>query len=210
MEQARQWAAAKFDGAGEAAGRVADDLSGISEQFFSFTYNGRSSAEFLSTWPRKRAVRPLDARRTEHTLTYCDPKTGLEVRCVGVESHNFPTVEWTLYFKNRSGQNTPILSDVQAVNAVFAAEAPGDVRLHHFKGDSCTKDSFEPLCTPLVPGIERRFAPTGGRPSNGEWPYYNLEYRGAGAILAIGWPGQWACRFTRGQGQGVRVPPARS
>ena len=43
-----------------------------------------------------------------------------------------------------------------------------------------------PLRTTLTPETDRRFVPVGGRPSNGEWPYYNLEWNGAGAILAIG------------------------
>ena len=91
------------------------------------------------------------------------------------------------------------------MDTVFAPKSFGKALLHHFKGDSCTKDSFEPLQTTLTPGTDRRFVPVGGRSSNGEWPYYNLEWNGAGAILAIGWPGQWACRFTGNPNTGVRV-----
>jgi len=196
MAVARQWAAAKFADAGKTGG---------AETFFSFTYDGKPSVEFLSRWNMKHAVCLLDAQRTEHTLSYFDAKTGLLIRCVGVENHDFPTVEWTLYFKNTSGKGTPILSDIQALDAIFAAKHSGDIVLHHFKGDSCTRDSFEPLRAMLASGSDRRFAPVGGRPSNGEWPYYDLEWNGAGAILAIGWPGQWACRFTRDRGPGVRV-----
>ncbi len=193
MGEARHWAAASFEA-----------VHG-SKPLFSFTCGGKPSADFLSNWDLKRAIRKIDDKRTEHTLTYTDPNTGLVVRCVGVECRDFPTVEWTLYFKNTSNQNTPILSDIQALDTILAPNSSGDVLLHHFKGDSCTKDSFEPLETKLTPGIDRRFAPAGGRPSNGEWPYYNIEWNGGGAILAIGWPGQWACRFTRGPDAGVRV-----
>ncbi len=193
MSEARRWTEASFQ-----------SVNG-SKPLFSFTYDGRPSADFLNQWDLKRASRQIDAKRTEHTLTYTDPKTGLVVRCIGVERRDFPTVEWTLYFKNTSGQNTPILSDLQALDTVLAPKSSGDVLLHHFNGDSCTKDSFEPLQTRLTPGIDRRFAPAGGRPSNGEWPYYSLEWQGGGAILAIGWPGQWACRFTCELEAGVRV-----
>ena len=205
MSEARRWAAVKFQGVPDAKPLEARQRAFGVEPFFSFTYRGKPSAEFLDKWDLKRAVRRLDAQRTEHTLTYSDPKTGLRVCCVGIENHDFPTVEWTLYFKNTSGQDTPIISDIQALDTVLASKSLGQVLLHHFKGDSCTKDSFEPLQTMLTPGTDRRFVPVGGRPSNGAWPYYNLEWNGAGAILAIGWPGQWACRFTGNPDTSVRV-----
>ena len=154
MAEARQWAAAKFANVGKTEG---------AKTFFSFSYDGKPSAGFLATWDLKRAVRPLDAQRTEHNLKYFDPKTGLLIRCVGVENHDFPTVEWTLYFKHPSGKGTPILSDIQALDAIFAPKNSGDVLLHHFKGDSCTRDSFEPLRTMLAPGIDRRLCPRGGQ-----------------------------------------------
>jgi len=60
---------------------------------FSFTYDGKPSAELLKGWELKRAQRKLDDQRTEHALTYRDPQSGLIVRCVAVEYHDFPTVE---------------------------------------------------------------------------------------------------------------------
>ena len=171
----------------------------------SFTYDGKKSAEFLSKWERKTRGSQIGEERFGEESTFTDAKTGLSVRSVGVVDYAFNTIEWTLYFKNTGNKDTPIIADVQAIDMMLAPEGLGDVLLHHFKGDSCTKDSFEPLETKLTPGIERRFAPAGGRSSNGEWPYYNLQWQRGGVMLAIGWPGQWACRFTHDQGAGVRV-----
>ena len=67
---------------------------------FSFVYDGRPSSELLKDWKLERTSKPLDEQRTQRTLTYTDPKTGLVVRVVGVEYRDFPTVEWTVYFKN--------------------------------------------------------------------------------------------------------------
>jgi alpha-galactosidase len=195
MAKARQWAATHFEGAQETKPAA---------PFFSFVYDGKPSAEFLGTWDLKRASRQLDAGRTERTLTYSDPKTGLVVRCVGVENHKFPTVEWTVYFKNSGSQDTPVLAAIHALDGVLTPKDSGDVLLHHFRGDNYTKDSFEPFRTPITPKFDRRFASVGGRPSTGDWPYYNLEWSGGGLILAVGWPGQWASRFTHEQG-GVHV-----
>ena len=83
---------------------------------FSFTYGDTESSELLKDWELKSDVRQLDNQRTEHTLAYTDPETGLIVRCIAVEYHDFPTVEWTLYFKNTGCEDSPILSDIQALD----------------------------------------------------------------------------------------------
>ena len=74
----------------------------------SFTYGGRPSAPLLAEWPAKRADERLDANRTRRTLTWTDPKTGLEVRCVAVDYADYPVVEWTVLFKNTGSADTPI------------------------------------------------------------------------------------------------------
>ena len=77
--------------------------------------------------------------------------------------------------------------------------------LHHQRGDSCTPDSYEPLTTTLEPRADARFAPAGGRPTNGAWPYFNVQWGDEGMIAAIGWPGQWAASFTRDAGHMLHV-----
>jgi alpha-galactosidase len=164
IAQSHGWAAAAFEAQQDA------------KPFFSFTYGGEPSVELLKTWELKRASRPLDAQRTEHTLTYTDPKTGLVVRCVGIEYRDFPTVEWTLYFKNTGDKDTPILAD------------------------------YQPLQTALTPGIEKRITTSGGRSSYSDWPYFNLQKSGdEGMIVVVGWPGQWAAKFTRDKENHLRI-----
>jgi alpha-galactosidase len=55
----------------------------------------------------------LDAQRQECTVICTDPATGLEVRCVAITYRDFPTVEWTVYFKNTGSTDTPILWDIR-------------------------------------------------------------------------------------------------
>ncbi len=177
------------------------------DPFFSFTYGGQPSSQFIGSWKLERGSNDLDAHRTQHTLTYTDPRTALVVRCVGVAWKAYPTVEWTLYFKNGGQTDTPILESLQAMDTVFERGSEGEFLLHHHIGDKCTLDSFAPVQTVLGPNASKRFVPAGGRPSNGEWPYYNLEFpqEKEGLILAIGWPGQWASQFTRDAGTGLRI-----
>jgi len=73
---------------------------------FSFFYDGKPSNELLKNWLVKRNSQKLDAQRTEHTLTYNEPAGRLQVRCVLIEYDDFPTVEWTLHFKNTGSGDT--------------------------------------------------------------------------------------------------------
>lgn len=178
-----------------------------SELPISFVYGGRSSDDLLAAWPRKTANKILDAARTEHTLAWTDAQTGLEVRCVAVEYSDFPVAEWTVFFKNTGRTNTPILENLQALDAKFERSADCEFVLYGNKGDWCVPQSFEPVQVTLGPKTEHRFAPDGGRPTNGPkgWPFFNLHAPGGSIMFAIGWPGQWACSFTRDDQRGLRV-----
>jgi len=173
---------------------------------FSFTYDGRSSDDLLAVWPRKKRIEKLDRHRTRHTLTWTDPATKLEVRCVAVEYADFPAVEWTVYFKNTGPPKTPILANIQSLDARIKRAGGGEFVLRFCKGDTGRSDLYEPAEATLAPGALRRFAPAGGRPTNGAFPYYNLQVPGGGGLfLAVGWPGQWATAFGRDSEPGLRI-----
>ena len=188
--EARRWSAAKFEGA---------------EPPFSFLYGDKSSAGLLKEWPCQRASRKLDEHRTERTAVWTEPGPGLQVRCVGIEYSDFPTVEWVVHFKNTGTNNTPILSSIQGVDLSLSRGSTGEFILHHHAGDSCTPESYAPRELSLKPKSEHRFAPAGGRPTNVGFPYFNLEWHEGGLIVVIGWPGQWAADFTRDAGTGLHV-----
>ena len=173
---------------------------------FSFRYDGKSSHEL--PWSLTRTSRDLDACRKEHTLVWLHEPSSLVVRCVVVEYLDYPVVEWTVFIRNMGGDNTRILEDIEGLDAQFAFGATDDIVLHIIKGDFCTADSFEPLSQPLAAESTLKFAPpSSGKSSDGPsgWPYFNLQYPGGGTILAVGWPGQWACSFTRDSAGAVRV-----
>jgi len=184
-----------------------EDQRGLfaAEPPFSFTYGRRASAELLKTWDLGRTVRKLDDQRSEHTLTYTDPRTRLVLRCVAVEYHDFPTVEWTLYFKNAGKADTPILADIQALDMRATREGKAEFLLHHAVGSRASRSDYAPLATPLRPKATKRISAAGGRPTNSDWSYFNLEWGGQGAIIVVGWPGQWAATFARDEGGGLRV-----
>lgn len=173
---------------------------------FSFNFNGKPSAEWLQSCPFQRKSRALDSRRTEHTQTWADPATGLTLRCVAVEYLDFPVVEWVLYFKNTGRAVTPILENIQAVDIRLDSEGSSPFLLHHNTGSPADGNDYRPLETPLKPGTTKRISAAGGRPTNTDWSYFNLQTGPeSGLIAAVGWPGQWAAEFACDSNRGLRM-----
>ncbi|MBI3666363.1 MAG: alpha-galactosidase [Acidobacteria bacterium] len=172
---------------------------------FSFRYGDRPSCDLLESWVLNRSSRQIDAQRTEYTSTYTDPKTGLVVKGVAIAYNDFPTVEWTLYFKNTGAAPTPILENIQALDTTLERTSDGEYLLHHSKGSPNSPTDYQPLETLLGPKAEKHIATRGGRPTDTDLCYFNLEWAGKGVIIALGWPGQWAAQFTRDEGTRLRV-----
>ena len=176
---------------------------------FSFKLDGKPSGDFLPAWKRSDTDLDAPAGKTRHATVFMDPATGLELRCVRVGYTDYPTVEWTLYLKNNGTGESPLITDFQSIDSSFDCGPGGQFVLHHNKGTFVRADDFEPLATEFGPGHSERFAPPGGRPCGHVWPYFNLEWgaEGAreGALVVVGWPGQWAATFTRDAGSKIRV-----
>ncbi|MBI4662190.1 MAG: alpha-galactosidase [Verrucomicrobia bacterium] len=202
LAQAHRWVAARFEAL--RAQSAEPDLFFTSQPPFSFTYSSQSSTELLEKWDAKRSSHKLDDHRTEHTLVCTDPQSGLALRCVAVEYHDFPTVEWTLYFKNNGTNDTPILEKILALDIQLDRGASGEFLLHHNIGSPANGNDYGPLETTLKPGATKRIGGAGGRPTNSDWSYFNLEWGGEGLIAVVGWPGQWAAEFARDKARGLR------
>lgn len=176
---------------------------------FGFLYGGQPLEELLDEWSVERTSRTIeDGRhglRTEHVVTVADPATGLTAQMVAIEYCDYPMVEWTLYLTNEGDEDTPLLSDIQALDLSFSRSPYGEFVLHRIRGDDCTERSYEPIEEPLTPGSTLSLACTGGRPTQSEFPCLNLAWDGRGAIVALGWPGQWRVGLERDSGQQLRV-----
>jgi len=179
MEMSQKWIMANF-------GEEASVLP------FSFVYGGQSSAGLLKTWKAERATKELDESRTQQTLTFTDSKTGLEVRCVIVEYKDFPTVEWTVYLKNIGSTDTPFIDNIQALDIRLERdETDSEFLLHHNVGSPANRSDYAPLETPLSVLAMKRISSSGvgtagGRPSDSDWPYFNLAWGVEGMIIVVG------------------------
>lgn len=130
---------------------------------FSFRYGDQPVDSLLAGWTKTTRSEQLSDGREQHTITWKDPKTGLEVRSVAVRYGDYPVVEWTVYFKNAGAANTPILSDIQALDVAFQRPAgKEEFVLNGNKGDFETADMGSTLRTPRYRYIEWRDAVLNG------------------------------------------------
>lgn len=173
---------------------------------FSFTYDGLSSSVLLKQWPVQYRSTSLDPQRIQHEAIWTS-LSGLRVTCVETQYSNYPVVEWTVYFTNTGSGNSARLSDVLAIDSTFAKPKSRTWTVHTNHGSSATSIDFEPAAIALSqnPAEYQLFSTLGGKPTSeytqygrvqNAWPYYNLDWGGGGAIIALGWPGQWGVQVS--------------
>lgn len=171
---------------------------------FSFTYAGKRSKEFLASWDHQANVRSRIGPLVE-TVTFTDPATALEVKCISRPYFDFAAVEWTVYLTNKGKTDTPIIENLQALDTEFERRGGAEFLLHHNVGSPASKSDYQPLETRLVPNSTKRISAAGGRPTNSDLSYFNLAGGNQGTIIVVGWPGQWSAGFVRDGGDKVHV-----
>jgi alpha-galactosidase len=180
-------------------------LRDLLEPPFSFVYGDRQSTDLLPTWKFEVKHSDLDATKRQQEAIYTDPDTGLAVRTVATIFKDFPAVEWVMHFKNTGSADTPILQSVQPLNALLSSR-DGDPTIHYSRGAACSPDDFMPMTRVLGKRGGLHLQPGGGRSSSQFLPFFNIETKEEGAILAIGWSGEWAAAFVRpGAGANFQV-----
>ncbi len=194
---------------------------------FSFVYDGISSDELLPTWnftieTDDQTTNPdsmnvangkMDADEPDINVPtagrtiyrWTDPKTGLSVCAIVRLFRQFSAADWVLTFENTGTQNTPILENVQVLDtrvSVHSTTMPSI--LHTLIGDQCNEKSWLPIREEIRSDTRKEYAPVGGRPSNGTFPFWNLQRaavsdqtKSEGIFIALGWSGQWKTTFHR-------------
>ncbi len=167
----------------------------------SFIYGGTRINGIPRRWHPLSTTRTIDANLLETVYEGTDADTGLSVRVEMLAYRDFPVVEWVVWLCNTGDAPTPVLSDVQALDGHFKGVSPV---LCHCNGDFYSEDGYRPEETPLPAGTELALAPNGGRPCDGAFPYFRLQFKDCGMTLAVGWPGQWSATFA-GDKDGVSM-----
>ncbi len=182
---------------------VNEHLSESSAPVFSFRYADSFAARLLPTWVKAPTeTTALPRGRTRREQCWRDPHSGLEIRLVSVEYSDYPAIEWTVFAANRGTADTNLLENFEAIDTVLATSAAATT-LRTIRGDNYSATSYEPLAFPLD-AAPVALEPVLGRPTNGSWPYFNLDGGQQGTLMALGWPGQWQAEFSAQQG-GIKI-----
>ena len=163
----------------QAIGRSAQDLAGQPQRREARRPSNPAYADIHR--PRNRAAGPLRPR----------PNTTISPQRNGRSTSRTP-----------ARPTRPILSKIQALDIRIDRSDNGEFLLHHNVGSPANGNDYGPLQTPLGPGVSKHLGGSGGRPTNTDWSYFNLEWGGEGVIVAVGWPGQWAAEFVRDASEG--------
>jgi alpha-galactosidase len=171
---------------------------------FSFAYDRQGSGELLKAWPKKTGTRQLDSVRTEHIVTWTDPKSGLQVRLEALEFAGSRVVEWTAYFKNEGKADAPMLEYVQALDVSFAVTGEAIPTILYSKGCG-VMDTYSLEKQPMNQLESFRMSSEGGGKTVETIPFFDVTTAGHGLIGALGWPGKWAINFSRATESAIAI-----
>ena len=172
---------------------------------FSFVCDGTKSTELFRDWQCRRCPSTANADSLVETVTFTDSATGLAVRAEINVHTDFPAVEWVLHFVNTGSAETPLIEAVQALDARLPLGEHGHCLIRHSKGARCSVEDFAPVTRELRPRGNLRLQPGGGRSSSEVLPFFNVDLGQEGVMLAVGWTGEWAAEFARGEDASVRL-----
>ncbi len=109
----------------------------VSDKPFSFIYGGKTSAEILRACKLSFVSNDGPGFR-QHTITWTDAASGLEIICELKTFADLPAAEWVLRFRNAGQQDTPILENVLALDMRMVLPT-GETILHHANGSTCAR-----------------------------------------------------------------------
>ena len=176
---------------------------------FSFKYDGKTLNGYESETARDIKKCPsLCDGEAKYEVTY-DFKNGIKI-CEELSIYeNFKTVKILLHFENISDKNSGQLSEIYdcdislPFNENYNPPAVGHrltsenraARVFKSIGSTCARDESFEYPEYIVPGHEILYSCEHGRSSQGLMPYFDLNEEDKGALIAIGWTGQWNSRF---------------
>ena len=157
---------------------------------FSFDYDGVTYADHIKNWKKT-----VEQTEDGWTVTY---KNGDVTAWSEITfDEELAALEWTNYFKNEGSTDSLVISNIQAINSTVTVKNPV---LTTASGSGPSAIDFQPITVDLVADGSFAASTTGGRSSQGAWPYFDISNGEYGVIGGIGWTGDWAAKFTNNEG----------
>ncbi len=154
---------------------------------FSFLYDGKRFGELSP------AISTTD---TGKKYVFSD---GLTVELHETRYPAFDAVKWVLNISHKGNSDSGLISDLWDCD--FEWKAPGSVSVvtttgnTNYATDETAAAEYSVHTEPLA--AQRRYAPIGGRSSDGTMPFFDLHHADGGLMMAIGWSGQWNAFFQK-------------
>ncbi len=155
----------------------------------SFVYNGKQYKGFGSDFTLTSSTTKKEGAK-ESTTTVLTHQDGFTVRIESALYVSYGAYEWTLWFENGTNANTAVFEDVNACNINIAGTNP---HVKGLTGDQMTQ--YYPYEYNLLKS-DLYFTMSTGRATEEWMPYFNLETDSGGALIAVGWPGNWEAEFS--------------
>lgn len=176
---------------------------------FSFTYGGKPSSAFITSWRHSLSrTAAASAGTVRYTATYADPATGLTVECSITGFPDFDAVEWVLRLENKSSKPTPQITKVNAADIALAYGKSCTFAINYPKGSEASKSDFETHTATLkAAGDSLNIVARDGRSTFHYMPYFNVELPTKpsglhqGVFCSVGWTGVWRTNL-KNNGQG--------
>ena len=149
---------------------------------------------------------------TDSGILYTLPD-GLQLECKIERFPKYNVVKWTNYWYNNTDHNSGTISDLWDCDTTACFEAdPVRTRknLHSvweidslklFVTDGANFTDFDNMAKQVRfwPNTTQKAANHSGRSGMGTSPFFDLNRREKGVLLAVGWTGQWNAEFVRGE-----------
>ncbi|MBO5022997.1 MAG: alpha-galactosidase [Clostridia bacterium] len=176
---------------------------------FSFLYDGEKFCDLEF----EKDIKAENA----HPVTAFALSDGLRITTVAKKHEKYGVWEWVNYFENIGSKPSGIISRLWDCDIQIPLANNG-----YRRDPSClpNKDLVTKIYAPsgsvwgdeeffcniertrnnrfdfyLLPGERRQFGASGGRSSEANAPFFNIHRCGEGAIIALGWTGQWHTDF---------------
>lgn len=158
---------------------------------FSFDYNGVEYAKHITQWDKV-----VEETQNGWILTYKngDVTAWSEI----IYDSEMAALEWTNYFKNEGSGKSPVISNIQAINAAVTIKDP---IMTSAKGSIPDITDFQRFSVDLTKESEYSMASGEGRSSDLIMPYFDICNGEYGVIGGIGWSGDWKATFSNEDGR---------
>ncbi len=120
-------------------------------------------------------------------ITVSHKKSDIAVTVEATIYEDNASCDWTVFIKNEGEENSPVVSKFYGADCTLSTGKKADV--YFSQGSFAEADDFEMMKSELAL-LPMVYSANGGR-TESFLPYFNIHGKDSGAVLAVGWSGQW-------------------